>query len=83
MARLTKAAMAEAVDTAFVDGFEAGKIQAKVDAGRLQGYEAAKREDQSNFSSAKTAMCNAAAEMAQANAKLTYAMSRILSKDGW
>jgi len=48
-----------------------------------QGKEEAKKEFSDTKAHAQTAILAAAAELAQANAKLTYAMSRMVAEKGW
>ena len=62
-------------------------IQQKIDAAFYQGEQKGKQEAIQEFNSSKAAaqrdILKAASELAQANAKLTYAMSRMIAEKGW
>lgn len=55
--------------------------------GQLEGRAILRSEIKAEFDSSKAAaqrdILKAAAELAQANAKLTYAMSRMIAEKGW
>lgn len=68
------ATLKERLQVAYKDGYE-------------DGLKANRCEAREEFGSSKAAayrdILNAAAELTQANAKLTYAMSRIVAEKGW
>lgn len=51
--------------------------------GYMKGNDAASAEFNSSKAAAQRDILKAAAELAQANAKLTYAMSRMVTEKGW
>jgi len=68
------ATIKERLEVAYKDGVE-------------EGMKLARHQAQVEFGSSKAAahrdILNAAAELTQANVKLTYAMSRIVAEKGW
>lgn len=64
----------ERLEVAYVDGLADGKKAAILDL---------REEFNSSKAAAQRDILKAAAELAQANAKLTYAMSRMIAEKGW
>lgn len=71
---ISKKQLEEAKD----EQFDSGLYQ-----GRLLGRQEAFSEFNNSKAAAQRNIMNAAAELAQANAKLTYAMSRMIAEKGW
>jgi hypothetical protein len=51
--------------------------------GMEEGFEICKKQSTQEQVLARSGILKAAAELAQANAKLTYAMSRMIAEKGW
>lgn len=51
--------------------------------GITEGFELSQRQITTEHQIARSGIMKAAAELAQANAKLTYAMSRMIAEKGW
>lgn len=72
--KVTRPTIKERLEVAYKDGLSDGRRDATY---------AAQEEFNSSKAAAQRDILKAAAELAQANAKLTYAMSRMIAEKGW